>query len=431
MRTDRIPEKQVFAWGKSLLIWLFLMSAPPMRAEVRNTIFLIPGIPAEAAAVLNESGSSIDKGARRAAAGGGWTYRVVVPPQTECMLSFEAEGAPAVSVTASDGKVMATRMNKVGAKYILHATVPMNHPLGGELRIEFRAQGGPIAARNVEFTLRLSDRNGNGLSDTVESMMGLRAGERATLVPRPDKPHTSFFYAGPYDPTMAVATDGVRLFFGQSSAVTIRPWPSYADSNPSIFSTWAEKGYAPTTMIHGRYGQGVCPRENEAQTDRNGNPWGFIQVMRNGKEAELRVGAISPSPESEMLKRSGEGSEARRAYYMVPTAARTELAKQYYERPLASGATGVGFDEPEFWAATGYSQAFKHEWEGRYGRPWQPPHSSVDARYKSEQLKGFLLRRQVEAILKDAQQSEALRHTRDRDAQSGQLPAMEYRVSPP
>ena len=70
---------------------------------------------------------------------------------------------------------------------------------------------------------------------------------------------------------------------------------------------------------------------------------------------------------------------------------------------LRVGSTAICPEEPEFWTRAGYSEAFKQEWLARYGAPWEPPHSSIDARWKSEQLKGFLERRQIEAILTNAQ----------------------------
>ncbi|MCL5098417.1 MAG: DUF4350 domain-containing protein [Candidatus Omnitrophica bacterium] len=199
----------------------------------------------------------------------------------------------------------------------------------------------------------------NGLGEAVETMMGVEPGHHASIIPRPVTPHTSFFYAGPYDPKLAVPTDAVRLYFLSTS------------SDLAMYSSWAKKGFEPQTMVHSRFGWEVRPLLDEVQMDRQG-----------------KLSAVGDSKD----------------YYKVPTLERTELAKRYYVGPLEAGATGVGFDEPEYWAHTGYSTAFKKEWQAVFGTPWQPPHSSVDARYRSEQLKGILFRRHVEAILKDAAQ---------------------------
>ncbi len=57
----------------------------------------------------------------------------------------------------------------------------------------------------------------------------------------------------------------------------------------------------------------------------------------------------------------------------------------------------------------------------RSGKPntdpaWQPPDSSVDARYQSEQLKAFLLHRWVESTLEECKEAKSLGSAYDRDA---------------
>ncbi|MBZ5561029.1 MAG: hypothetical protein LAP13_01265 [Acidobacteriia bacterium] len=382
---------------RTALVLLVIVCCPwitaSLRGEVRQTVFLVPGTPAEASAVMEDFGSSVERGARRATAGGGWTYRVVVPPQAECTLTFDAEGATEVTVTSSDAKPVTTRMEKDGTKYTLHATIPSNHPLGGELRFQFRARGGPISVCQVKLTLALPDRHGDGVSDAVETMMGLRSGERCTVIPRPDEPHTGFFFAEPCDPRMAVPADAVQLYL----------WTPATDFN--VYSSWAEKGFKTQTFLHSRYGREIRDRAEENQTDRNGNPLVVMEVKRDGNPIDMAVGALTRELKAAMVKRHGDGISIEATdYYKVPTQARIDVATQYYTRPLDAGATGFCFDEPEIWAQAGYSEAFKQEWKARYGMPWEPPHRSVDARYKSEQLKAFLMRRWVEEILTAVQQ---------------------------
>ncbi len=106
-----------------------------------------------------------------------------------------------------------------------------------------------------------------------------------------------------------------------------------------------------------------------------------------------------------MIKQHGEGTTVEAMdHYKVPTQSRIEQAKRCTAGALAGGAQAICFDEPEFWADAGYSEAFKQEWQAKYGKPWQPPHSSVDARYQAEQLKAFLLQRWVKSTLEDVEQ---------------------------
>ena len=336
-------------------------------AEVSHTIFLYPSSSSETNAVIAESGTTVGDEVRRAVAGGGWTYSLAIPPEAHCVMTFDATGEPEVTTVDANRQRLRNQHDKGEVIHTVRLAVPVTHPLSGQVRFEFRAIAAPIAVRNVKLTVRGPDGNHDGLSDAVESMMGVKPGQRAVITPRPSRPHTSFFYAWPYDPAMAVPTDAVRLYF----------WS--AKSDPAMCGTWAEKNFAAQTMIHSRFGQEVRKHMDEVQTRRDG--------------ARFSVGGPITSV----------GIEADPDYYMVPTKERTTLAQLYYSGPLGAGATGIGFDEPEYHVQAGYSDSFKKEWQLRYGTPWQPPHSSVDARYQSEKLKAFLLRRQVEDILTDAQ----------------------------
>jgi len=358
----------------------------PVRGDIQHPVFLFPGTPAEARAVTDDSGTSVENGARLAPAGGSWTYRIVVLPGARCELGFKATGSPVVSVTDAGGKTLPSRSENAGDRDSVRITVAADQPLGSELRFRFLAAGGPLAVRDVRLTLWLPDRTGEGLGDAVESMMGLGPDEHASLVPRPTIPHTAFFFSQPYDAAMAMPTDAVQLYNG----------------DPGIYSTWAEKGYGVQDFLHSRYVAQAPDEPGDYQTDRNGRPLVVMEVKRDGKRVDLAVGPISPEIRAAMAKQYGEDITIDAIdHYKIPTQARIEQAKPSYVEALAAGAQGLCFDEPEIWARAGYSEAFKQEWQARYGTAWQPPHRSVDTRYQSEQLKAFLIRRWVESILED------------------------------
>jgi hypothetical protein len=72
----------------------------------------------------------------------------------------------------------------------------------------------------------------------------------------------------------------------------------------------------------------------------------------------------------------------------------------------------VHLEEPEFWARAGYAPAFRREWQAYFGEPWQEPHASPEAHFRSGQLKQHLLTRsldRVTTVLRD----EALRRGQD------------------
>ncbi|MFH1740747.1 MAG: hypothetical protein ABIH23_17195, partial [bacterium] len=76
---------------------------------------------------------------------------------------------------------------------------------------------------------------------------------------------------------------------------------------------------------------------------------------------------------------------------------------------VKAGVTSVHLEEPEFWARGGYSEGFKKEWQDYYGEPWQPPHSSPEATWRSSKLKYHLYFRTLEYVFKEAKQfSESL-----------------------
>lgn len=335
-------------------ILCFASSGSRSSADVVHTLRLRPGSPAETSLLLTGSQTSVDGELRRAESGGNWTYRIVVTPGARCVLRFEADGEPAVAVVASDGKPLPFRVERSAARRAVYTTAPPNHPLGGGLRFQFSAKTGQIGVRDLVVEIRQPDANGDGVPDAVAAMMGLRPGQRAESTPRPSRPQTSFQTGGKYDPSIAVPTDAVLAY----------------TSDPDAIQSWADHGYTVQTMGGFRAGQEyVSQHPDEVQRDANGNP---ISI--------------------------GGGS-----FYMVPTQARIDIARQFFAGALAAGSTAVCPEEPEFSTQAGYEESFKKEWQARYGKPWEPPHSSIDARYKSEQLKGFLERRQIEAILGDAQ----------------------------
>lgn len=55
-------------------------------------------------------------------------------------------------------------------------------------------------------------------------------------------------------------------------------------------------------------------------------------------------------------------------------------------------------EEPEFWAAVSYSEAFKREWLNVYGEEWIPPHASHDAQYRASKLKAAMYYRALDRI---------------------------------
>lgn len=172
--------------------------------------------------------------------------------------------------------------------------------------------------------------------------------------PRPKEPHTTFQTGGAYDPEHDIRTDAVIHY----------------NCGKEGIQSWLDKGYVVETMYGFRTGDGyIKDHKDEGQTMANG------QILT-----------------------CGPGS-----YYMVPTQSRIDAALTYYHEAIKNGTSMAVPEEPEFFTQTGYSDSFKKEWQAYYGEPWQDQTSSIEARWKSSRLKGYLEYRMVKSILEDAQ----------------------------
>ncbi len=146
------------------------------------------------------------------------------------------------------------------------------------------------------------------------------------------------------------------------------------DTNlPARLASWREHGYRThvmTGVAWGKYQDYLYGRfdginhEDEAQTDRDGN-------------------------------KIGHGGDV---YYMCPGTNYGKFLCGGVQRALDGGAEAIHLEEPEFWDRAGYSAGFKREWKDYYHEDWQPPDSSVDARWRTGKLKYFLYRRALQQV---------------------------------
>ena len=83
--------------------------------------------------------------------------------------------------------------------------------------------------------------------------------------------------------------------------------------------------------------------------------------------------------------------------YIVPTENYLEYFKErHIKRVIDAGITSIYLEEPEFWARSGYSEAFKREWKEYYGTDWRPQDESPEATYMSGKLKYHLYYRALD-----------------------------------
>lgn len=81
-------------------------------------------------------------------------------------------------------------------------------------------------------------------------------------------------------------------------------------------------------------------------------------------------------------------------YYMVPTRRYIEYMKELVGTTIDRlKPKTIIFEEPDMWAASGYSEGFKREWEEYYGTEWEPQTESPGAMYRTMHLKVHLIER--------------------------------------
>ncbi|WJH33752.1 hypothetical protein N6H14_27680 [Paenibacillus sp. CC-CFT747] len=84
--------------------------------------------------------------------------------------------------------------------------------------------------------------------------------------------------------------------------------------------------------------------------------------------------------------------------YMVPTIAFADYLAAHLKKAVDCGVEAIHLEEPEFWAQSGYSEAFRREWLTFYGEEWIPPHSSPDAQYRASKLKAVMYYRALDRL---------------------------------
>lgn len=161
--------------------------------------------------------------------------------------------------------------------------------------------------------------------------------------------NTTFQSYAPYSPELDIASDTAIVY-------------GVGDSFAQRAADWRAKGYDVSLMTgiawgeYGSYyGDGEAFKKDEVQTERDGK-----------------------------LRMHGNSTNVG---YNVPTPAYIEFIKRYIDPALDAGVRAVYLEEPEYWANTGWSEAFKREWQRFYGEPWQAPDSSPDAQYRASKLK--------------------------------------------
>lgn len=177
-----------------------------------------------------------------------------------------------------------------------------------------------------------------------------------------NKVKTTFQTANEWRPTIDNRADVVMVYGVGGN-------PSDTTDHPSVehrLASWKEKGYQTHFMT--------------------GIAWGHYKDYFIGEwdgQAHMDEGQVN------------EQGDTLWHGPMVPYIVPSENYLNYFKetqikRVIDAGVDYIFLEEPEFWAAGGYSESFKREWEAFYGSPWRPQHESPEATYMSSKLKYHL-----------------------------------------
>jgi len=147
---------------------------------------------------------------------------------------------------------------------------------------------------------------------------------------------------------------------------------------PERMQSWRDRGYRIHVMT--------------------GVSWGHYQDYLYG-----RFDGVNHEDEAQTVGDGRKSSHGGDVYYMCPGTNFGKFLAVGVQRALDAGAEAVHLEEPEFWVNSGYSEAFKREWQSHYNEPWRAPDSSVDAQWRASKLKYFLYRRALQQVFDHVQ----------------------------
>ena len=178
---------------------------------------------------------------------------------------------------------------------------------------------------------------------------------------------------------------------------TLSPWKPSTDIRSDVVMVYGV-GSSPTLSFHDRVNSW---RERGYTTHfMTGISWGGFRDYFSGQwDGELH--------DDEVQKRSsGEDiMHGPNVPYVVPTQSFLDYFKERHIKPVIDeGINTMFLEEPEFWVWSGYSEAFKREWQDFYGFPWWPQHESAENTYLSNKLKYHLYCRALDEVFAYAKQ---------------------------
>ncbi|MDR2138804.1 MAG: hypothetical protein LBP50_04570 [Tannerella sp.] len=184
----------------------------------------------------------------------------------------------------------------------------------------------------------------------------------------------------------AVEVDREKTVFQVSS-----PWEPTTDIRSDVAIVYGARNYGDLTF------------EQKVQSWRDrGYITHFMTGIAWGNYKEYFTGAWDGKPHFDegQVRATGDTVwHGELTPYLVPTKNFLKYLKEVHiKRVIDAGIDAIYLEEPEYFAYSGYSEAFKREYEEYYGFPWRPQHESPENTYLSNKLKYHLFYRAIEDV---------------------------------
>ena len=178
---------------------------------------------------------------------------------------------------------------------------------------------------------------------------------------------------------------------------TLSPWKPSTDIRSDVVMVYGSGDY-PEITFHNR----VKSWRDQGYTTHfmTGISWGGFRDYFSGQwDGKLHDDEVQKKSSDECIMHGPE------VPYIVPTHSFLSYFKEKHIKPVIDeGINTIFFEEPEFWVWSGYSEAFKREWQDYYGFPWRPQHESAENTYFSNKLKHHLYCRALDEAFAYAKQ---------------------------
>ena len=178
---------------------------------------------------------------------------------------------------------------------------------------------------------------------------------------------------------------------------TLSPWKPSTDIRSDVVMVYGV-GISPTLSFHDRV---------KSWRDRGYSTY-FMTGISWGGFKDYFSGQWDGKLHNDEVQRRSSGEDIIHSInvpYVVPTHSFLTYFKESHIKPVIDeGINTIFFEEPEFWVWSGYSEAFKREWQDYYGFPWQPQHESAENTYLSNKLKHYLYCRALDETFAYAKQ---------------------------